>query len=107
MFSRSSFLQTVNQRRDSICIVSEILSCAEKGAGKTEIIYKVGLSSAQINKYLLLLLKSELLTIYNHEKRTRTKSAYKTTAKGKSFLETFDTLTDYLLRPTSDTLTYL
>lgn len=54
--------------------------------------YKVGLSSAQLNKYLILLLKSELLVASNGDK----KSVYKTSDKGKSFLEAFETLTKLL-----------
>jgi len=92
MFTRSSFLQATSRRRDSVLIVSDILSCAAKGAGKCEIMYKVGLSSAQVNRYLFLLLKSELLVVSDNDRR----SIYKTTAKGKSFLETFDALTKLL-----------
>ena len=92
MFTRSSFLQTMSHRRDPAIIVQEILLFAVKGAGKSQMMYKVGLSSAQMNKYLLLLLKSELLAVCNHDK----KPTYKTTAKGKSFLEAFDTITKLL-----------
>jgi predicted transcriptional regulator len=89
MLTQSSFMGTMNHRRDTILILSEILSCTVKGAGKCQIIYKVGLSSAQTNKYLQLLLKSELLTASNGSEKIE----YKTTPKGRSFLETFDTLT--------------
>jgi predicted transcriptional regulator len=92
MLTHSSFYQAPNHRRDSILIVSDILSCATRGAGKCEIMYKVGLSSAQLNKYLVLLLKSELLIASNYDK----KSLYKTSDKGKNFLETFETLAKLL-----------
>lgn len=92
MLTHSSSYQAPNHRRDSILIVSDILSCAARGAGKCEIMYKVGLSSAQLNKYLILLLKSELLVASNGDK----KSVYKTSDKGKSFLEAFETLTKLL-----------
>jgi len=82
-------MQTMNHRRDSIVILSEILSCAVNGIGKCQIIYKVGLSTAQTNKFLELLLKSELLATTNGSRKIE----YRTTAKGKSFLETFDVLT--------------
>jgi predicted transcriptional regulator len=65
-----------------------MLSSAVKGAGKCEMMYKVHLSSAQINRYLTLLLKLELLAKSNQDERP----TYKTTAKGKNFLETFDTI---------------
>jgi predicted transcriptional regulator len=79
----------MNHRRDTIVILSQILSCAVNGAGKCQIIYKVGLSSAQTNKFLQLLLKSELLTTSDGTGKVE----YRTTVKGKSFLETFDVLT--------------
>jgi predicted transcriptional regulator len=82
-------MQTMNHRRDTIVILSEILSCAVNGTGKCQIIYKVGLSSAQTNKFLQVLLKSELLTANNGTGKIE----YRTTVKGRSFLATFDTLT--------------
>jgi predicted transcriptional regulator len=82
----------MSHRRDPILIVSQMLTCAVRGIGKTEMMYKVGLSSAQANKYLALLLKSDLLAVRNRNE----KSTYETTTKGKSFLETFDTLTKLL-----------
>jgi predicted transcriptional regulator len=82
----------MSHRRDSVIIVSEILSCAIKGVGKCEMMYKVGLSSAQLKKYLLFLLKSELLAACDPDR----KPSFKTTAKGKCFLETFDTITKLL-----------
>jgi predicted transcriptional regulator len=88
MFTPSSFLRAINQRRDPVIIVSEMLSCAVKGVGKCEMMYKVGLSSAQLKKYLLFLLRSELLAECDNDEKTM----FKTTAKGRSFLETFDTL---------------
>ena len=69
-------------------IVSQMLSSAVNGVGKSAMMYKVGLSSAQVNRYLELLLKLRLLTVCNENKRC----TYKTTTKGKSFLETFDTI---------------
>jgi predicted transcriptional regulator len=65
-----------------------MLSCAARGVGKTELMYKVGLSSAQLDKYIPALVRSELLEVSNHKKR----ALYKTTDKGRSFLDIFDTL---------------
>jgi predicted transcriptional regulator len=92
MFTHSTFLHSMNHRRDYAIIVSEILSCAIKGVGKCEMMYKVGLSSAQLKKYLQFLLKSELLAACDTDR----KPSFKTTAKGKCFLETFDTITKLL-----------
>jgi predicted transcriptional regulator len=89
MFTRSSLLKAGGSRRDSIVIISELLSCAIEGSKKTEIMYRVGLSTTQLNRYVPLLVKSELLEMFKHKKAT----IYKTTTKGKSFLEAFGTLT--------------
>jgi predicted transcriptional regulator len=82
----------MNRRRDSIIIVSEILSCAVKGVKKSEIMYKVGLSSAQLKKYVQFLLISQLLVVNNHDRRP----TFETTAKGKSFLETLEIINKLL-----------
>jgi predicted transcriptional regulator len=50
--------------------------------------YKVGLSSAQLEKYIPVLVRSELLEIENH----RSKPVYVTTHKGKNFLDVFERL---------------
>jgi predicted transcriptional regulator len=84
--------EPMNHRRDPILIVSEMLSCAIRGVGKTEMMYKVGLSSAQANKYLALLLRSDLLAVRDNDE----KLTYETTTKGKSFLDTFETFTKLL-----------
>ncbi len=88
MFIKALFLQAKGNRRDRIAIISDMLLCAVEGTKKTEIMYKVGLSSAQLNKYVPTLVRSELLEILKQKNVT----IYKTTAKGKSFLETFDVL---------------
>jgi predicted transcriptional regulator len=82
----------MSNRRDSVIIVSQILSCAVKGVRKTEMMGKVGLSSAQLKKYMLFLLKSELLAPCEDGQ----KPTFKTTVKGRNFLETFDTITRLL-----------
>jgi predicted transcriptional regulator len=92
MFNRSPSPQSMNHRRDSVIIVSEILLCAVKGVGKSEMMGKVGLSSAQLKKYLQFLLRSELLAVNDHVRRP----LFETTTKGKNFLETFDRITKLL-----------
>jgi predicted transcriptional regulator len=88
MLTHSSILQVRGNRRDRLAIISVMLSYAARGVGKTELMYKVGLSSAQLDKYIPVLVKSELLEVSNHTKR----ALYKTTDKGRSFLDIFDTL---------------
>ncbi len=88
MLDRHLLTQARGNRRDRLVILSAMLSYAAKGVGKTELMYKVGLSSAQLDRYIPVLVKSELLEVTNHTK----KAVYKTTDKGRSFLETFDNL---------------
>ena len=42
----------VNRRRSDIEIIADMLKIGENGAGKTEIMYSVNMSYAQIQKYL-------------------------------------------------------
>jgi predicted transcriptional regulator len=81
-----------SNRRDHVLIISDILSCAVKGVKKTELMLKAGLSSAQLGKYMHLLARSELLRTSDLD----TGPIYKTTMKGKDFLETFDELAKLL-----------
>jgi predicted transcriptional regulator len=81
-------LQAKNNRRDSILILSDILAFAVQGIGRTELMYRAGLNSSQTNKYMSLLLKSELLETSVEKKRL----LYRTTVKGKGFLEKSSTL---------------
>jgi len=92
MLTQSPLFQLRGNRRDKFVIMSVMLSCASKGVGKTELMYKVGLSSAQLDKYIPALVKSDLLEVSNHTKRAR----YKTTEKGRSFLDIFGTLVKLL-----------
>ena len=69
-----------------------MLSYAAKGMCKTELMYKVGLSSAQVDRYIPVLVKSELLEVFKNSK----KAIYRTTDKGRSFVDIFDTLVSLL-----------
>jgi len=88
MLLKGLLLQSKSGRRDRIAIISDMLLCAVEGTSKTEIMCKVGLSTAQLNKYMPTLVKSELLETLKQKKAV----IYKTTTKGKSFIEAFDTL---------------
>jgi predicted transcriptional regulator len=92
MLTYSQFVQLRGVRRDKLVIMSVILSYATKGLGKTELMYKVGLSSAQLEKYIPALVKSGLLEVSSHANR----AFYKTTDKGRSFVDVFDTLVGLL-----------
>ena len=88
MFTNSVFPQLRSNRRDHVLIVSDILSCAVRGVKKTELMYKAGLSSAQLNKYMHILVESELLETSDQERGL----IFRTTVKGKDFLQAFGRL---------------
>lgn len=92
MLEHRLFLQPKGNRRDRLVILSAMLTFAARGVCKTELMYKVGLSSAQLDRYIPVLVKSELLEVSNHRK----KAMYTTTVKGRSFLDAFDVLVKML-----------
>ncbi|HKZ88536.1 MAG TPA: winged helix-turn-helix domain-containing protein [Candidatus Bathyarchaeia archaeon] len=75
--------ETTAKRRDKLYIISEIMEISKTGALKTQIMYKANLSFAQLNEYLKLLEKINLL-----KKSVATgKEVYKATEKGLDFLQ--------------------
>ena len=88
MLDQRLLLEARGNRRDRLVILSAMLSYAVKGVHKTELMYKVGLSSAQLDRYIPVLVRSELIEVCNHTK----KAVYRTTEKGRSFLGIFDNL---------------
>ena len=72
--------------RSRIDIISHILEVANGGGGvtKTNIMYKAFLSYAQMNEYLTVLTKIDLLSydLYTH--------TFKTTEKGLRFLDIYN-----------------
>jgi len=81
-------LEVEGKRRDRLVLFSAMLSRADRGVNKTELMYKVGMSTAQLDKYIPVLVRSNLLEVLNHSKRC----VYKTTEKGRDFLEAFGRL---------------
>jgi predicted transcriptional regulator len=79
-------------KRDRFSIFSDMLTCAIEGTRKTEIMCRVGLSGLQLYKYMGVLTRFGLLDIQILKKT----ATYRTTNKGKSFLETFGTLVELL-----------
>jgi predicted transcriptional regulator len=79
-------------------IVSQILEVANGGSGigdddgatKTQIMYKVFLSHDQLKRYLMILTESDLLCYYGE---TQT---YKTTDKGRMFLQAYNQIDQIL-----------
>jgi predicted transcriptional regulator len=52
---------SMNRRRSNIEIIAEMLKVGENGAGKTELMYSVNMSYAQLQKYLKFLLTHGLV----------------------------------------------
>ena len=79
----------MSRRRSNIEIIAEMLRCGENGAGKTEIMYSVNMSYAQLQKYLKFLLSNDLVTkveVGNPCVR------YHVTKKGDELLESIDSV---------------
>jgi predicted transcriptional regulator len=75
-------VQLRNSGRDRIAIVAEILEMARQGVLKTNIMYKAGLNSHMLNKYLGLMMNAKLLEKILMNNRV----VYKATHKGTEFL---------------------
>jgi len=75
-------LQLRNSGRDRIAIVAEILEMARHGVLKTNIMYKAGLNSHMLSKYLELMMNARLLEKVLLNKRVM----YKATQRGAEFL---------------------
>jgi predicted transcriptional regulator len=85
-------LENTNKRRDKIDIIAEILTIAQDGLLKTQIMYRANLSFAQLNEYLDFLTKIELLEIAKENRKTM----YKTTNKGELYLKKYDDISGIL-----------
>jgi len=75
-------VQLRNSGRDRIAIVAEILEMARQGVLKTNIMYKAGLNSHMLNKYVELMINAKLLEKVLMNNRVM----YKATHKGTEFL---------------------
>jgi len=79
-------------RRDRHEIIAEILKSAWNGAVKTHILYHAKLSYSQTQWYLPKLVEEGLLECLTVKGRKRPKQTFKTTQKGKHFVENFELL---------------
>ncbi len=80
--------------RSRIDIISQILEVANGGGvTKTNIMYKVFLSYAQMKEYLTIVTESDLLR-YDTDTQT-----FKTTEKGLRFLKTYNQMGDEMKAP--------
>ena len=83
----------MNKRRSNIEIIAEMLKVGENGAGKTEIMYSVNMSYAQLQKYLALLLNQGLI----HKVEIGNPSVgYQVTKKGTDLLKSIDSVLEIL-----------
>ena len=76
-------IESESKRRDKLYIISEIMEISKAGALKTQIMYKANLSFAQLNEYLKLLEKINLLK----KSVDSGKEVYTATEKGLDFLQ--------------------
>jgi len=81
----------MNNRRSNIEIIADMLRLGE--AGKTEIMYSVNMSYAQLQKYLRYLLQLGLIDEITMGNPSIT---YKVTKKGLKALRNIDSLLDIL-----------
>lgn len=82
----------VTKKRDSLSIITSILSHALYGMRKTQLVYKTNLNFGMMEKYLKFLMKNGLLSPYILQRNTK----YKTTEKGVLFLKELKRLNQFL-----------
>ncbi len=80
------------RRRDKLFIIAEILEIAKDGTLKTQIMYRANLSFTQLNDYLSLMLKINLLK----KNEENDKEIYRATSKGIDFLGRYHEITELL-----------
>jgi predicted transcriptional regulator len=68
--------------RDRVAIVAEILEMASGGVQKTSLMYKVGLSSLMLGRYMRLMMNAKLVDVG----LMNNKVVLRATEKGKEFL---------------------
>ena len=76
------------QMRSQMDIMASILNEAVKGTKKTRIMYRCNLSHRQLQRYLKLLLGMELLRSVSKKESGKT-YYFKTSAKGRAFLDAY------------------
>jgi len=86
---KKSLKTRFKERRSKLEIIANILSAALKGAKKTEIVYKANINFRRIEEFLSFLIEKGLIEHTNGE--------YKTTSRGKEFLDDYQHMKDHLL----------
>ncbi len=80
-------------KRGRVEIIYDILCLCQRPAQKTHILFKCNLSFNQLQKYLKYLVSHDLISSYNGAQR----ELYKTTDKGKKFIEGYESLANHLV----------
>jgi predicted transcriptional regulator len=78
-------------KRTTFEIYAKMLQICQKPQNKTRIMYKTNTSYTSFKKYLNQLQQKNLL-----QKETENKNTYKTTQRGKTFLEKYNELQQFL-----------
>lgn len=88
----------LRDKRGKFSIIADMLEVAYGRAGKTQIMYKANLSFRQLEKYLRLMLKFDLLDEISNNGR----KVYGATHKGITFLQRYYAIKE-LLKTEDDT----
>ena len=94
----SWLIDTSSKRRDKLYIIAEIMEIAKGGTLKTQIMYKANLSFAQLNEYVKLLIKINLL----RKEVDSGRDVYRSTEKGLDFLQRHREIMDLLSETTNN-----
>jgi predicted transcriptional regulator len=85
-------MKDTERRRDRHEIVAEILQTALNGRIKTHIMYRAKLSYSQVNEFLPMLVERGFLENAKETKTRRYTTIYKTTEKGRQFIESLKSM---------------
>jgi len=83
-----SFKMRLKERRGKLEIIEDVLFVARNGARKTGIVYKANLNFTRLTGYIQYLEDKDLLEISG--------PLYKTTSKGKEFLQDYQKMKEVL-----------
>jgi len=86
---RESFKESFKERRGRLEIIADVLLVAQRGAKKTQIVYKANLNFKMVEKYLPYLEGKGLIENTSRE--------YTTTEKGEKFLGVYKEMEEQLV----------
>jgi len=79
-------------RRDRVEIIADILQASRRGATKTKIMLRADVNFKQVQKYLDVLVKKDLLTVTRQGRR----SLFQISDKGIEYLNEYKRLKEFL-----------